>query len=137
VSTTTRQGPTEVLRIKAAVRERDGYRCTDCGMTNDEHLARHGKSLHVHRLVPGSRYAISGGVTLCYSCHSTKPRCAPGTAVSQYRTGVTLHIWIPPALREAIDALATEKRRALTTEVIIALEKHLTDEGKWPPPPAP
>jgi hypothetical protein len=41
-------------RVKRAVRERDGHRCTECGMTNEEHLPRWGRGLHVHRTVPGS-----------------------------------------------------------------------------------
>jgi hypothetical protein len=50
------------------------------------------------------------------------------------RTGVPLHIWIPPTLREALERLAAKRRRPLTTEVVIALEKHLTDEGELPQP---
>lgn len=49
------------------------------------------------------------------------------------RQGVPLHIWIPPALRDAIDALAERNRRPLTNEVVMALEKHLAAEGLWPP----
>ena len=51
----------------------------------------------------------------------------------QARTGKPLHVWIPDELRDAIDDLATENRRPLTEEVKIALEKHLTEAGKWPP----
>lgn len=60
--------------IKAAVRTRDGFRCVDCGMTNDESIALTEIQLDVHRLVPGSDYSVDGCVTLCRSCHGKKPR---------------------------------------------------------------
>lgn len=66
------------LEIKAAVRERDGYRCTDCGMTSDEHYARYGRELEVHRLIPGSPYTIEGSVTRCKPCHGKAHRLIRG-----------------------------------------------------------
>ena len=61
------------LSVKAAVRKRDGHRCCDCGMTNDEHLDRYGSILEVHRLLPGSDYLEFWCVTLCRECHDKKP----------------------------------------------------------------
>lgn len=61
-------------RIKHAVRARDGFRCTECGMTAEEHVALHGRNLEVHRIVPGSDYTPEGCVTLCRKCHGPKPR---------------------------------------------------------------
>jgi hypothetical protein len=52
------------------------------------------------------------------------------------RTGVPLHVYIPPDLRAAMDRLAGENRRSLTSEVMIALENHLKAVGQWPPPAA-
>lgn len=49
--------------VKDAVRQRDGYRCVDCGK------AREGRALDVHRLVPGSAYTLEGCVTVCRGCH--------------------------------------------------------------------
>ena len=49
------------------------------------------------------------------------------------RTGVPLHIYISPELRQAIDSCADENRRKLTQEVVIALEEHLKRQGRWPP----
>lgn len=65
-----------VTQIKAIVRERDGMRCTKCGITNDQHFKNHHKSLHVHRTTPGSDYSTEPGVcvTLCFSCHGPEPR---------------------------------------------------------------
>ncbi len=48
------------------------------------------------------------------------------------RTGVALHIYIPPDIRAAMDALAGDNRRPLTTEVLIALEAHLRAAGRMP-----
>jgi 5-methylcytosine-specific restriction endonuclease McrA len=62
------------LRIKRRVRDRDGNRCRDCGMTGKEHLAKWGKALHVHRIKPGSRYTVAGCMTLCVRCHGRYPR---------------------------------------------------------------
>jgi hypothetical protein len=50
------------------------------------------------------------------------------------RSGVPLHVYIPPELRAVIDAMAGSNRRPLTTEVIIALENHARAAGLWPPP---
>jgi hypothetical protein len=49
------------------------------------------------------------------------------------RTGVPLYAYIPPALRDALDALVARNRRSITAEVQIALERHLQAEGMWPP----
>ncbi len=48
--------------------------CTECGMTNRDHKAKHGRQLEVHRIEPGSAYSVSGCVTLCRSCHGPKPK---------------------------------------------------------------
>lgn len=48
------------------------------------------------------------------------------------RTGVPLHVWIDPRLRRAMDLLAAQTRRSLTTEVTMALESHLKAAGLWP-----
>lgn len=48
------------------------------------------------------------------------------------RKGKPLSIWLDPVLRDAIDQLAEKNRRPLTTEVAIALEKHLRESGLWP-----
>lgn len=53
------------------------------------------------------------------------------------RTGVPLHVWLDPALRQAIDCLAAQTRRSLTTEVTMALESHLKAAGLWPPADSP
>ena len=65
----------DIQAVKSAVRARDGFCCTQCGMSNEEHKAHYGKSLHVHRLIPGSPYSVTPScVTLCQVCHGPKPR---------------------------------------------------------------
>jgi transcriptional regulator with XRE-family HTH domain len=71
--------PTQA-QIKAAVRARDGWRCVECGRANDDELRECGRSLDVHRLTPGSPYSVAGCVTLCKSCHGSKPKHAHSEA---------------------------------------------------------
>lgn len=60
------------LVIKDRVRERDGYRCRDCGMTNDEHYDAYGKCLDVHRVLKDFCYDDAVCITLCRRCHGKK-----------------------------------------------------------------
>ena len=61
-------GPSE-WTVKRLVRVRDGNTCQKCGLTNDGCQTTYGRGLHVHRIVPGSRYAVDGCVLLCKRCH--------------------------------------------------------------------
>ena len=69
-----------------------------------------------------------------------KPRPKPKMSATKQqapatkRAGKPLHVWIPEALRDAIDKAAEVNRRHLTSEVEIALEEYLTKQGLWPPP---
>ncbi len=65
--------------VKAAVRERDGHKCVDCGMTADEHREIYGRGLSVHRKVPKSKYTIDGCVTVCVPCHMRRHDDLPRT----------------------------------------------------------
>lgn len=67
-------GGADQIDVKASVRERDEHRCTECGMSAEEHASTYGRDLEVHRLVPGSEYTVDGCVTLCIPCHGPKPR---------------------------------------------------------------
>ena len=51
------------------------------------------------------------------------------------RKRVPLTVWVPAALRAAVETLAARTRRTLSSETILALERHLTEAGLWPPPP--
>lgn len=49
------------------------------------------------------------------------------------RTGKPLNVWISEELREALDRFVEQERRTITTVVEMILEKHLTEQGLWPP----
>lgn len=69
------RGPNwQVQRVK--VRQRDGYRCRDCGCTDEEARALYGRELDVDHLepfhnFPNSRQAnrVRNLITRCASCH--------------------------------------------------------------------
>lgn len=67
--------------VRSAVRQRDGRRCTECGMSNEAHVEKYGRSLEVHRLIPGGPYSLGNCVTLCIVCHGPKPRSPRGLPV--------------------------------------------------------
>jgi hypothetical protein len=101
------------------VRERDGYRCTECGMTSQEHQERYGKNLEVHRLTPGSPYTADGCVTLCVPCHGPKPKSPRGSCelatvkvradvlrlarCIAYARGLTVRTYLESILAPAVD----------------------------------
>jgi len=106
------------LVVKATVRERDGQRCTKCGMTHEKHLERYGRSLEVHRLTPGSAYTVEGCVTLCIPCHGPEPRRPSGQRFKD-EPG-TLHRVSLGAWGAVVEELA--RRRNMTpTQLIISL----------------
>jgi 5-methylcytosine-specific restriction endonuclease McrA len=69
ITPTGRQSSADILSIKEAVRQRDGYACTRCGLSQAEHVARTGRRLDVHRRTPGSRYVADDCETVCTACH--------------------------------------------------------------------
>lgn len=93
--------------IKAAVRARDGYACTKCGMTNHDHITRTGRQLDVHRTTPGSPYSLEPGacVTLCRACHGPEPRKPRIDSTP----GGTLTVRIPTDLHATLRKLADIK----------------------------
>lgn len=46
-----------------------------------------------------------------------------------------MQIRLHPLLRAQLEKLATQNASTLTSEVSIAIRKHLTEAGLWPPPP--
>jgi hypothetical protein len=99
--------------VKPAVRRRDGMRCTQCGMTNDQHMDKYGWSLEVHRLTPGSPYTVEGCVTLCRKCHGRIPKRPWRTATDVYGCGLRL----PTATYRLLQQLAKMCHRPVTWEL--------------------
>jgi hypothetical protein len=116
-----------VSEVKALVRYRDGYRCTDCGMTAREHVRLFGTTLEVHRIVPGSRYTLKGCVALCRLCHSKKPKSITGIRPRDCL------VCAKEPLAEQAEVLAERNATNLTQEVNRALRELLAREGLWPP----
>jgi hypothetical protein len=73
-----RQSFSEVRHVKDAVRERDGYRCVRCGVTNERNREVYGRQLDVRLRRPGSLYTVDGCETVCRACN---------VRVSQRRVG--------------------------------------------------
>jgi hypothetical protein len=116
--------PLSVLEVKALVRHRDGYACTDCGMTAEQHLERFGRNLDVHRVVPGSEYTLPGCVTLCRPCHDRKPKSPKGSRPRTHRL-----MAIPRCLYEGLKILAERNRRTVAKQLEVILEEALIREG--------
>lgn len=128
------QNYTEIQRIKQTVRERDGLRCTQCGMTTAEHFGVYGRALDVHRVVPGSLYSLEGCVTICRRCHGPKPKRKPGEPdlAIPFR-GFLLPARVSDGLWNVLKALAHEERRSMSETILLLLEEALSAEGLWPP----
>lgn len=65
---------------RITVMSRDGYKCVDCGMTNEEHIKKWGRELCVHHINGrGKRVKkeekdsrLQNLQTLCFPCHHKK-----------------------------------------------------------------
>lgn len=62
--------------VSDRARKRDGFKCQHCGMTQEECLAKSGRDLDVHHIVPFHNWPnakaankMSNLITLCASCH--------------------------------------------------------------------
>lgn len=116
--------------VKAAVRARDGG-CVRCGVSSLVYLKRHGRSLQVHRITPGSVYTIDGCVTLCQQCHRKEPKRAKGVE-DEETTGVVLRL--PEAYREKLQELKRKTDRTITVLVRRGVDAELKANGIEPPP---
>jgi hypothetical protein len=132
MATSSQQGRSvSVTEIKTTVRLRDRFRCRECGMTNDEHVAKYGRTLDVHRLSPGSKYTVDGCVTLCRKCHAKHPKSDHAT---DGHSGHLLPARVPDCLWDALKKIANAERRSVAQMTLILLEEALTRRGMWPPP---
>lgn len=123
------QSPSEIARIKRAVRERDGMRCTKCGMSHGQHLLAHGRAHDVHRTTPGSLYTLEGCVTLCRPCHVAQhpeKSLAPDQATGKRR--VFLGDWLP-----VMRALAAKAGRSVSQHLVALVERDAKAKGVQTP----
>lgn len=124
-----------IASIKAAVRLRDGFCCTRCGLTNAEHRALYRRQLQVHRVTPGSLYSEAPGVcvTLCVKCHGPQPRRQPGQPdlAGGERNTVPLNSIVPRRITASLrQYLASTKPRVTKTAAVEqALEAFLAEKG--------
>ena len=112
--------------IRALVRHRDGYRCQGCGMTAIEHIEKYGRTLDVHRIVPGSPYTIKGCTALCRTCHGPQPRLKSGDQNSEKIT-----VSPPKRLRQAIRKLAAKERRKVAQLLVLLVEEAMVTRGEY------
>jgi 5-methylcytosine-specific restriction endonuclease McrA len=62
----------EWFEIREKAKQRDGYTCVDCGITEEEHYMTVGQPLQVHHIVPYKeckKHELYNLITLCASCH--------------------------------------------------------------------
>jgi hypothetical protein len=109
------------LQIKAAVRARDGHRCTECGMTAAEHRQRYGRTLDVHRLEPGKPYTIDGCLTLCRKCHGPKPR-------SRYGSSNRMTLWLEADVVAAVKLVGWVNHQKPSDVINDLIDRHLAHE---------
>lgn len=110
-----------VLKIKAAVRTRDEFRCTECGMTNAAHV-------DVHRETPGSEYTVSGCVALCRRCHYGKRSPKWTQDIEQVKLRFS-----DARLARLVADRAERLRRSVNQQILFTLEEIERAEGLWPP----
>jgi hypothetical protein len=111
-------------QIKALVRERDGYCCTRCGLTDEQSRQRYGRTLDVHRVVPGSPYTVAGAVTLCQGCHLSLHRVLRPICPGRRRLNLT----IKASLRRALKVQAVLEGQTLSDYCIAKLTAGLAEE---------
>lgn len=68
----------EWYHTRKFVLDRDGHECQDCGVGQDEHIARYDRELEVHHKTPvsegGAKYDEENLVALCMACHHERHR---------------------------------------------------------------
>lgn len=125
--------------VKAAVRDRDGLACVDCGCTDKEHRERTSRGLEVHRIVPGSEYTVDGCVTVCRICHGLRHRGDDSPVAIHRRSpkpkanrkGRPIMCYLSESLVDALHKFQSslEVRTSLTSIANSAVREFLTREG--------
>jgi hypothetical protein len=61
-------------KAKREAKERDGWECRFCGMSDEEHNEEYGRGLHAHHIVKANDGGIDHPrnlITVCRDCHNT------------------------------------------------------------------
>lgn len=124
------RGGMSKLAVKAAVRERDGNACVECGMSYVAHVFQYGRDLEVHRVTPGSVYTVGGCVTLCMQCHDSKPVRKPGEPDQE---NPYVCVSVPKRYHSALKELAERLGVSVTEIVRRGVDKELRENGIEPP----
>jgi hypothetical protein len=116
---------------RLAVRDRDGQRCTQCGMTADQHREEFGRTLDVHRIDPGQGYSLENCVTLCRPCHGPKPRSSRGYGRHKWSADKRA-INISERVMQVIDQIA--ERNCMTPPQVVheLIRERLQQLNLWP-----
>ncbi len=118
--------------VKTAVRQRDEYRCTECGMSNVDHVSRFKRQLEVHRIKPGSLYTLPGCVTLCMCCHDKMPVRAKGESDIEKNGREAFSVGLPPELVDEFRAHA-KRRGGIRYCVELAFRRFIDEKERAPP----
>ncbi|HVL11504.1 MAG TPA: hypothetical protein VM529_03010 [Gemmata sp.] len=101
-------------------------------MTAAQHKAKSGRTLEVHRVVPGSLYTLEGCVTLCKACHGPQPRRKRGEP--DLANGPALFLRLSKdhvaVLHKFIQAQVVPVTRQAV--LLTALREFLAKRGHWP-----
>lgn len=120
--------PLRPEQVRAVVRHRDGYRCVDCGMTAMRHIEKYGKNLDVHRVIPGTPYAIKNCITVCRRCHGAKPKSPRRSGGENGR--VRLVLLVSPVRSRALHIRAIKDGVSLSTLINDLIDKTYAGELK-------
>lgn len=113
--------------VKEVVRERDGNRCVQCGMTNDEHLEKYSKSLQVHRMIPGIVYDEGSCILLCQPCHYKRPSQTGKALWDEHLLWLAFNLLDPDhkALFDSLLSLSQEGPDNIPTLAFKAIKQYL------------
>jgi hypothetical protein len=114
--------------VHAAVFARDAGCCTTCGMSDEQHTRTYGRGIQVHRREPGSLYTVEGCVLLCCQCHKGEAKRTPGTPDAE-QVSRSCFVRLPEEYHAALSKLAKSERRAISWQLIIALNEHFVANG--------
>jgi hypothetical protein len=79
-----------VDKAKRTAKDRDGWECRFCGITNEEHQEEHGRAIEAHHIIKDNDNGADSPenlITVCRPCHNTLER-TQADALSQIRENI-------------------------------------------------